>query len=295
MIAVMGASGLTGRLVAHRLLDAGQPVRVVGRSASRLAGLRQRGAELAVGDIVDPGFLVDAFAGVEAAYVLVATDRHVADYAERQQREGEAIVEALGVSRVPFVVALSSLGAHLTEDTGLIRALRAQEQRLSRLEDAHLLLLRPVSFFENFLDALDGIRRHGALFDGVEPDLPLPMIGARDVAEVAARALLRRDWPALHVRELLGPRELTWREATRHIGEAIGQPDVPYVQLPGDELVAALVGDGLSVEFARAYAAMTHAFNIGLVQPEGPLASASRLPTRFEDFARELAGAHRLA
>ena len=295
MIAVMGASGHTGHALAHRLLDAGQPVRAIGRSASRLAGLRQRGAALAIGDLADTAFLADALSGVDAAYALLPTDRRVADFTRQQQREGESIADALRVSGVRRVVALSSLGTHLDADTGLIGGLRAQEERMADLPGVHVLTLRPVSFFENFLDALDGIRAHGAVFDSVLPDLPLPLIGARDIAEVAADALIDARWDGAVVRELLGPAELTWREATSLVGHAIGQPDLPYVQLPDDDLVAAMVAGGVSPEFAELYVAMTRAFNTGVVQPSGPIADADRATTSFAQFSRELAETYRHA
>ena len=42
------------------------------------------------------------------------------------------------------------------------------------------------------------------------------------------------------VRQLLGPRDLTYTEAAAAVGEAVGQPDLQYVQLPDEELVAIL-------------------------------------------------------
>ena len=284
MIAVMGASGHTGRAVAHRLLDEGEPVRTIGRSADRLDDLRRRGAELAIGDVADTTFLTEALADAAAAYALLPTDRTAADFAERQRREGESIAAALGRSGVPHVVALSSLGTDRSSGTGLILGLRAQEERLRRLDDTNLMLLRPVSFFENFLEAIDVIHRHGIVADGVAPDLPLPMIAASDVADVAADALRTRTWTGVQVRELLGPCDITWQQATLLIGMATGHTDLPYVQLPPEDLVDAMVSDGVSRAFAEQYAAMTTAFNLGLVQPANGRTAANTTPTRFEAF-----------
>lgn len=284
MIAVMGASGHTGRAVAHRLLDEGERVRAIGRSADRLDDLRRRGAELAIGDLADTPFLTSALGGAAAAYAVLPTDRAAPDYVERQQREGESIANAIGRSGVGHVVALSSLGTDRPSGTGLILGLRAQERRLLRLDDTCLLVLRPVSFFENFLDAIDVIRRHGIIADGVAPDLPLPMIAASDIADVAADALRTRAWTGVEVRELLGPCDLTWRQATHLIGMATGYSDLPYVQLPAPDLIDAMVADGLSRAFAEQYAEMTAAFNCGLVQPANGRTPSNTTPTRFEAF-----------
>jgi uncharacterized protein YbjT (DUF2867 family) len=190
-------------------------------------------------------------------------------------------------------VALSSLGADLSEGTGPIAGLHAQEERLKQLEGINVLLLRPVSFFENFYDALGLIKQQGINGDAVAPDLAVPMIATRDIADVAAKALKARDWKGVVVRELLGPRELTYAEATRILGERIGKPDLQYVQFSYSDMAAALVQAGLAESFAGLYVEMKRAFNEGTIQafrtPE------NTTPTRFEDFVDELAQAYRAA
>lgn len=294
IITVLGASGHTGRALVPRLLAAGCRVRAVGRSAERLADARRLGADLALGDLADHSFLTDTFAGSDAAYVLLPTDRQAEDYDARQAREGASIAAALAAARVPRVVALSSLGTHVPEGTGLILGLRAQEARLRGIAGTDLLLLRPASFFENFLDTLDVVRAHGVVVDHAHPDLPLPMVAADDIAAVAADALLHGGWQGVAVRELLGPRDLSWTEATRLLGQALGQPALAYVPLPADELIAAMTSGGLSLPFARRYVEMVDAFNRGVVQPEGGRRSpAMTTPTRFEDVVDRFAAAYR--
>ncbi|MDY7102329.1 MAG: SDR family oxidoreductase [Actinomycetota bacterium] len=74
-IAVTGASGQLGRLVAVGLLDAVDPSEVVllTRSPDALADLAERGATVRHADFDDPDGLVDAFAGVERM-LLISTD-----------------------------------------------------------------------------------------------------------------------------------------------------------------------------------------------------------------------------
>ena len=85
------------------------------------------------------------------------------------------------------------------------------EERLRRLEGTNVLLLRPVSFFENFYDALGLIKHQG-------------INGRPATSPTSAQALKARDWEGVVVRELLGPRDLTYSEATRILGERIGSP-----------------------------------------------------------------------
>lgn len=288
MIAVMGATGNTGRKIARALLDAGERVRTLGRSAARLADLERAGAEAWTGDAADAAFLAQAFRGADAVYTLLPTDRRSPDYASRQAAEGEAIVTAIRTSGVRFVVALSSLGGDIGDGMGLIAGLNAQEERLAGLARTNVLLLRPVSFFENFYEALPLIRDEGIVADSVAADLAIPMVATRDVADVAADALRSRDWEGLAARELLGPRDLSYGEATGIIGARLGRPDLSYVRLSCDEMAGVLVQAGLSASFAGLYVEMTRAFNEGRVKPRCGRTPQNTTPTRFEDFAGEL-------
>ena len=293
LFTIMGATGHTGGKIARRLLAAGARVRAIGRNPDKLAALAHAGAETRAGDSRDPAFLAEAFRGADGVYTLLATDRQAPDYAARQHEEGEAIASALRTSGVRRVVALSSLGAELPEGTGVIAGLHAQEERLQTIPGLDLLLLRPVSFFENFYDALGMIRQAGVLADTVAPELPTPMVAAEDIAEAAAQALLARDWHGVAVRELLGERDLSHAEVARLIGEAIGQPELRYVQLSEAEMREALIGAGLSPSFVALYLEMTRAFNEGRIGSQGRRSPANTTATRFEDFVPELAEAWR--
>ena len=295
MITVMGATGHTGKKITEALLKAGEKVRALGRSENKLAELKRAGAEVLTGDATDAAFLAKAFRGADAVYTLLPTDRRSPDYRAEQDRQGEAIVKAIRESGVRYVVALSSLGADLSEGTGVIAGLHAQEERLKRLEGTNVLLLRPVSFFENFYDTLGLIKQQGINGDSVAPDLAVPMIATRDIADVAAKALKARDWKGVVVRELLGPRDLSYAEATRILGERIGKPDLQYVQFSYADEARALVQAGLSESFAGLYVEMTRAFNEGTVKPREGRTPENTTPTRFEDFAGELARAYAAA
>jgi uncharacterized protein YbjT (DUF2867 family) len=289
----MGATGNTGSKIAQALLKAGEKVRALGRSEDKLAELRSAGAQVFIGDTTDADFLTKTFHGADAVYTLLPGDRRASDYRAEQDRQGEAIVKAIRGSGVRYVIALSSLGADLSEGTGPIAGLHAEEERLRQLEGTNVLLLRPVSFFENFHDALGLIKQQGINGDSVAPDLAFPMIATRDIAEVAAKALKARDWKGVVVRDLLGPRDLTYAEATRILGERIGKPDLQYVQFSYPDMAAALAQAGLSESFAGLYVEMTRAFNEGTIQARRTPENTT--PTRFEDFVDELALAYKAA
>lgn len=285
MIAVMGASGNTGRRISERLLGGGEPVRVLGRSAERLEGLVQKGAEAAVGEATDRDYLSHAFEGADAAYLLIPQELRSPDYGAFQDRVGGALTEAIRQRGVGRVVLLSSIGADQPSGTGPIAGLHRQEERLRGLEGADVLALRPGFFFENYLDSLALIKHQGINGGAMAPDMPMGMIATRDIAAAAADALLERDFSGFEIRELLGPRDLTLTEATRIIGEAVGRPELPYVQLSYDEFRAALVQIGMSASVAETMTEMAQGFNEGRVRSLEGRTAANTTPTTLESFA----------
>lgn len=292
MVTVMGASGNVGRRITELLLSAGEKVRALGRSADKLASLKSAGAEVLTGDATDAAFLTRAFRGADAVHTLLPPDPRSTDYRAKQDAEGEAIAKAIGESGVRYVVFLSSVGAELPAGTGPIAGLHAQEQRLRRLEGTNVLILRPASFFENFYATLGLIKHQGINGGAVAPDLAMPMIATRDIADVATQALKARDWKGAVVRELLGQRDLTHAEATRILGARIGKPDLKYVQFPYADFATALVQMGISQNVANLYAEMERAINEGKVTAREARRPENTTPTRFEDFADGLAHAY---
>ena len=243
LFTVLGASGHTGRRIVQALLRAGERVRAVGRSESRLEALKHAGAELRIGDADDPAFLAAAFRGADAIYTLLAADPQAADFRAAQDRMGEAITAAVRDSGVRRVVALSSLGAELSSGNGPIAGLHAQEQRLGGIAGLHLLLLRPAWFFENVESQLEQIGAEGVLAGSIEPGLSMPMVGTADIADAAVAGLRSQ---AVGVQELLGPQDLDHRRVVRELGKAFGRIDARYVRVPDDAMARQLVGAGVS-------------------------------------------------
>ncbi|TQM15043.1 NAD(P)H-binding protein [Pseudonocardia kunmingensis] len=289
MITVMGATGQVGSKIVRRLSAAGEQVRAVGRNPEALARLAADGAEVVAGDAGDADFLTRAFRGADAVHTLLPYSPTAPDFRAEQARLGEAIVTAIRDSGVRSVVALSSLGADLPDGTGFIAAsLYPQEQRLRALDGVDVLFLRPTLFFESIVAAVDLVEAMGVNADVVDPDVAVPMIATRDIAEVAAAALRSRDWTGVAVRELLGPRDLTYTEATRILGAAIGNPDLQYVRLPDEEMIGALVQGGFSPDTAALHVEMGHALSAGAITPHEGRTPATTTPTRFEDVVSTL-------
>ena len=290
--AVMGATGNIGGRISEQLLAGGHTVRALGRSLEKLAGLKAKGAEVLTGDAADSAFLNKAFSGADGVFALLPPNPVSPDFPAEADRVGEAIAGAIAKSGVRHVVALSSVGAERSSGTGPIVGLHRQEERLKRLTATNVLAMRPGYFFENFLHSLDLIRHQGINGGGAAGKTSIPMIATQDIAAFAARALAARDWTGFKVQELLGARDLSFDEATRIIGQAIGKPELAYVQFPYADYSAALQQAGLSKSIADLYAEMDKAFDDGIVTSVEGRNAGNTTPTTFEHFAGVIAQAY---
>ena len=286
MYIVTGASGNIGGRLAEILLENGKDVAVVGRTPERLAPLVEKGAQARIGSLEDGAFLARAFAGAEAAFLMIPPNPAADDFRAFQDRVGAALTEAVGAAKVRHVVNLSSLGGHLAAGNGPIAGLHAQEERLNRLKGVNVVHLRPAFFMENHLTMMDLVRGQGINGSPLKPDLAFPVIATRDIARVAGDLLLGRTFRGHTVRELLGPGEMTMREMTRLLGVAIGRPALPYVQFPYEDARKAMTGMGVSADAARLFLEMYQAFNEGRLGRGPARTEENTTETSFEEFAR---------
>jgi uncharacterized protein YbjT (DUF2867 family) len=284
---VFGATGHVGGIVAARLLEAGKQVKVVARTAEKLAALGRRGAEVAPGSIEDAAFLRKVLEGAEAAFVLLPPYMGKGIRAF-QDRIAGLLGDALEAARVPHALTLSSIGADQPSGNGPIAGLHVLEKRLDRIPNHSPLHLRPGYFFENHLASIGLIKNMGLNGSALRGDLRMAQIATKDIGEAAARRLLALDWKGRAVQELQGERDLSMAEATAVIGKAIGKPDLKYVQFPYPDAHKGMVGAGLPDEMAALYVDMSKGFNDGVAKPSQPRSAATTTPTSFERFVAEV-------
>ena len=283
---ICGSTGNVGSKLAQSLLADGNPVRAIGRERIRLGPLAATGAEAWPGDLGDVEFLSKAFSGARAVFAMIPPKYDALDMEGYQNGIGEALVYALEKTRVPRVVTLSSIGAHLFEGTGPIRGLHDLEKKLDRLGNAGVVHLRAAYFMENHLWNLPVIREHGVNGSPIRPDAPIPMVATRDIADEAARLLLEATLAGHSIRYLLGPRDLTMTEATRILGEAIGKPDLRYILFPEDEARKSMSGMGMSDNVVEGLLEMQRGFNAGRIRPTQERNASNTTPTTLEEFAQ---------
>ena len=283
MITILGATGQVGYRVAERLLKEGEQVRAIGRNAERLGALAAVGAHTVQADLTPA--LAASFTGSEAVFTMLPSNPYAEDFAAEQDKWGTAIVDALRVSEVERIVALSSLGADRLDAPGVIGCLAEQEERLRTLTDRSLHLLRPVSFFENLLPAVEQLTTVGVHVDSVDPHLPIPMIATSDIADAAVRALTDSPGDGVRTQVLLGQRDIGYAEATKVLGNRLGVTAPRYECLSYEAMADVLVSIGFSRSYAQLYVDMTRAFNTEELTRDVRRSPENSTETSFEEFA----------
>jgi uncharacterized protein YbjT (DUF2867 family) len=289
IIAVMGATGRSGRAAVERLLSAGVTVRALGRSREKLEALARRGAEIAVAGFDDLG---PALRGAEALYTMIPADFRVPDLLGQYRRFAEGVAAGIRAAGVKRVALLSGLGAEHSSGTGSVVGLHRAEKTLEALPGVDRLFLRAGFFYDNFYRTIGLIKHRGFNGDLAPPDRPVPMVDPRDIGTIAADALAAADFRGTTVREVLGPRPLTMTEATRILGAAIGKPDLPYRELSEADYLAGLQRAGLTEESAGLLAELNRAAAAGKLRATLPRTPRDSGLTTFERFAEEFAQAY---
>ncbi|MBR0647411.1 SDR family oxidoreductase [Plastoroseomonas hellenica] len=205
-ILVTGATGRIGRHVVQQLVARGAAVRVLTRDPAK-AGF-PAGVQVVQGELLDIDALRTAFTGIRTLFLLnaVAADEFT------QALIALNVARESGVERVVYVSVIhSDRWANVPHFAVKLGAERMIEQM-----GFSATILRPAYFIDNELMIKDAILNHGVY--------PMPiggkgiaMVDARDIAEVAAIELIRRDQAAgklpIETINLVGPATLTGPDA----------------------------------------------------------------------------------
>jgi uncharacterized protein YbjT (DUF2867 family) len=285
-IAVTTPSGHVGKLVTEYLLDAGADVRLLARRPEKLRNFVLRGAEVVRGSLDDPEYLASMTRGMDAMFWVTPPGYGSDSVRAYQNRMGMAAATAIRTNRIPRIVNLSAIGAHLSDGVGPISGLHDVEQLMGETA-ANVVHLRPGFFFENYLWQLDSIRDRQKVFLPVSGSRFVPMIACRDIARVAADRLLDSSWHGEWSQELHGPADMTFDEAAAALSEGLHRP-ITHVKLPPEKMRHGLIEQGFSENAAELLLEMYEAVELGRLRPSEARSPESTTPTTLAEFAHEV-------
>ena len=236
LILVTGAAGqlgAVGRTVTSLLLDRGLPVRaMVRREDDRAAALRAAGAEVVVGDLLEPADVYRVVSGSQRVYFGMSVSPGYL----------QASVTMAAVARELAVKALVNMSQMTVSQMSIQNTTPSPQQRQHWLSEQALswsgvpvITIRPTVFLEGFFLPLTG----PAVRDRSRIELPFGRgktspVSTADVARVVAAVLAD---PAPHlgrIYELTGPRSQDMDGVAKEYSEALNR-DVTYLDIPPED------------------------------------------------------------
>ncbi|QND15151.1 NmrA/HSCARG family protein [Rhizobium leguminosarum bv. trifolii] len=216
-ILVTGATGNVGRQVVEHLVKRGADVRALVRDPSKAEF--PAGVSVVQGDFLDVDSLRTAMSGVSTLFLLNAV---VPD-------EFTQALIALNVARsagIERIVYLSVIHADLYVNVPHFAGKFGVERMIEEM-GFKATILRPAYFIQNDLTVKDVITGYGAYPMPIGPK-GLAMIDVRDIAEIAALELLRREQAAeplaLERINLVGPETLTGTDIAAIWSDVLARP-----------------------------------------------------------------------
>lgn len=286
-IVILGATGTVGSKIAALLLQQGHSVTLIARHTEKLEPYRGLGAEIITGDITDTDTLTNAFKNADSAFVLLPDNVRAAHTRAYQRQVTSKLIAAIEQSGIKYIVNMSSVGSHMHEGNGMMGGTGEQEVRLNQLDGVHVLHIRSAYFMENFLRTMGLVKQMGINGTVADGDHAIPMVATQDVAQIAAGHLANLDFIGKSVHAVMGPKDYTYREFTSILGNAIGNPELPYVQLPVEQVKATFLGNGFSADFVDNLLEMGTAIKSGFMNYQKRDAT-NTTPTTAEDFANNV-------
>jgi uncharacterized protein YbjT (DUF2867 family) len=223
-ILVTGATGTVGRQVIEQLVKRGADVRALVRDPAK-ANL-PAGVAVVQGDLLDVDAMRGAVSGVSTLFLLnaVASDEFT-----------QALI-ALNLAReagVERIVYLSVIHSDLYVNVPHFAGKFAVERMIEKM-GFNATILRPAYFMNNDLTIKDVVTGYG-VYPMPIGSKGLAMIDARDIGEIAAIELIRREQSATPLQldriNLVGPDVLTGTDVAGIWSEVLGRP----IAYPGDD------------------------------------------------------------
>lgn len=290
-ITITGSLGNISKPLAHELVQKGHEITVISSNRENQKAIEELGAKAAIGSVEDIAFLTQTFAGSDAAYCMIPRANYFdpnLDLDAFTRNIGNSYAEAIAKSGVKKVVFLSSIGAHLEKNSGIIQRYNEIEAVLNTLSDVSITFMRPTSFFYNVLAYIPMIKNIDAIAVNYGADKMIPWVSPLDIASAIAEEITT---PA-NGRKIryVTSEELTGYETAKILGTAIGKPDLKWILTSDEESLNGLIQAGMQPKIATGLIEMYAGLYNGLLAEDYNRNKPAVFgKTKMTDYAKEFA------
>ena len=281
-ILVAGATGYLGQFVVKASKAKGYWVRALGRSAEKLASVREYADELFTGEVTDPDSLTGVCDGIDVVFSSVGITRQkdgltYKDVDYQANSNLLTMAEASGVSKFMYVHVLN---AEKLRHIAMIKAKQAfvDELRWSSLDD---IVICPTGFFSDMEEPLSMARSRRVYLLGDGSSRINPIHGA-DLAEFCVDAIDSQEQQF----DIGGPEVFTYREIAELAFDILDQPErITSIPRP---LVSAAVGAMRWLTPAKVFGPVEFMASVMTMDVIGEAHGQRRLADHFRDCARSI-------
>jgi uncharacterized protein YbjT (DUF2867 family) len=266
MIAVVGATGNTGRAVVSELKKLGQDPICIVRNVDKAGAVLGDKARTKIAEITDRHALEKALQGIKRVFVVTG---HNPGMAEQQIN----ILEAAKAAGAELLIKVSGGQAIVGPDSESVvgRGSYAIEEALKE-SGLDWIILRPGLFMQNTFQQAELIKNDGKLLLPFPADLPIAFIDVRDTGALGARMLID---PEEHVgKEYSFTGALTnYSDFAGVFSDVLGKP-VTYVPVSFEQAEGALTSRGLPEWL------ITHLLTVARLGARGAFSTENTAPIR---------------
>jgi len=236
-IAVIGATGNTGRAAVKELRALGQDPVCVVRNADKARDVLGGDTRTAVAELTDRQAMEKALAGVQSVFVVTG---HSPSMVEQQNNVLDAALEA----GVQYLVRVSGArGAAAADSESVVgRGHAAINERL-KASGIRWVILSPGPFMQNLLGQAASIKTDSRIVLPAAKDLPVALIDVRDTGAVGARILVDPAPHAGKTYEITG-KLTTYGAFAEVFSQVLGRP-IAYVGVTPEQAAQGMKSRGM--------------------------------------------------
>jgi uncharacterized protein YbjT (DUF2867 family) len=266
MIAVVGATGNTGRAVVKELQALGQTPVCIVRNADKAREVLGANAKTALAELTDRAALEKALQGVTSVFVVTGHNP-----AMTEQQIG--IMEAAEKAGAKYLVRVSGGPAVVGKDVPSVvgRGHFAIEEALKKSK-LGWVILRPGLFMQNTFAQAALIKGEGKMVMPVAKDKPMALTDVRDTGAVGARILVD---PAPHAGKsyVFTGKLTTYGDLADTFSQVLGKP-MTYIQASVEQIEQTMKSRNMPDWL------VTHLVFIAQVSIEGGFSNENTKPIR---------------
>ncbi|MDE3236271.1 MAG: NAD(P)H-binding protein [Bacteroidota bacterium] len=293
-VIVTGSLGHIGRPLTELLVKDGHSVTVISSNPQKQKEIETLEASAAIGSIEDTVFLTQVFEGADIVYCMIPPGNYFNadfDMIQHCSKMANSYTRAILQAGVKRVILLSSIGAHMDKDNGILSSCYMLEHIFNGLPtDIAVTCMRPVGFYYNLMSFVHSIKTSGVITSNYGGEQARPWVAPADIA-AAIEEEVSEMYVGRKVR-YVASEEISCTEIAAILGEAIGKPDLQWRVIPDEQQLNRMITAGMNPKIAAGLVEMNASIQSGKLYEDYYRNRPMLGKTKIKDFAKEFAVAY---